>query len=138
MFWFLADAHDTFEVPTWLAALAGVLASAAVSLLAVVAAITVTDGQPPIKSLAENAAFAILGACVNTALGLVVVIECNQSAAAAVLLVAPIATVFVAYRAYLSERSKSEGLEFLYEASEVLNRERDLESGLLALLEFAA
>src|SRR5262249_2249031 len=103
VFWFLADAHAAFAVPTWLAALASVAICAVVSLVAVVIAIVFNDGLPPLRSLAWNTIFAIVGAAVNIALGLVVVIACNQSAAAAVLLIAPIAMLFVAYRAYLSE-----------------------------------
>ena len=53
------------------------------------------------------------------------------------MLIGPIGVVFAAYRAYLSEHSKSEGLQFLYRASELLSGARDLEGGLLALLDFA-
>src|SRR6185436_2832760 len=95
-------------------------------------------------SLVRNAApvgtslgFGLAGTVVNTMLGLVVVIVVGQSIPAGLLLVGPIAVVFVAYRAFLSERSKSEGLQFLYSASEVLSRERNLEGGLVALLDFA-
>jgi diguanylate cyclase (GGDEF)-like protein len=54
-----------------------------------------------------------------------------------VLLVGPVLMVFTAYRAYLSEHNKSQGLEFLYRASELLTSARDIEAGLLALLNFA-
>ena len=72
---------------------------------------------------------------VNTMLGLVTVIVFSQSAMSTVLLAGPIAVVFLAYRAYVSERSKSAGLEFLYAASEALNAARDLEAGLINLLD---
>ncbi len=40
-------------------------------------------------------------------------------------------------RAYLSERDKTKGLEFLYQASGIVSRAHDLEAGLIALLDFA-
>src|SRR5579871_4747820 len=48
-----------------------------------------------------------------------------------------IAALFLAYRAYLAERTKTDGLQFLYRASEMLSGAHDLEGGLVALLDFA-
>src|SRR5207237_6429589 len=53
------------------------------------------------------------------------------------LLVFPVVTLFLAYRAYTSERQKHERLEFLHEATGILERSRDLETGLVALLRHA-
>src|SRR5262249_46227910 len=96
-----------------------------------------SDGRIATRAVLRSCGFGTICTVVSTMLGLVVVIECSRSAAASALLVAPILVVFIAYRAYLSERSQSEGLQFLYTASELLNRERDVEFGLLALLDFA-
>ena len=46
-------------------------------------------------------------------------------------------TLFVAYRAYVSEREKHERLELLYESSRILQDSPQLDSALLALLEHA-
>jgi diguanylate cyclase (GGDEF)-like protein len=89
------------------------------------------------KALSHSFMLGIGGTVVNAMLGLVVVIVLTQSLAAGVLLIGPIVVVFIAYRAYLSEHSKSQGLQFLYDASELLSNARDLEGGLLALLDFA-
>jgi diguanylate cyclase (GGDEF)-like protein len=133
----LGNAGSPLSVQSWAAAVVACLAGASVSLFAVWCAVVVCDSKVETKELVRTSVWGALGTIVNTMLGLVVVIECAQSMAAATLLVAPILVVFVAYRAYISERSKSEGLQFLYLASEALNGEQDLEDGLLALLEFA-
>ena len=45
--------------------------------------------------------------------------------------------VFLAYRAYVSEREKHERLELLYESSRILQRSPELDSAIVALLEHA-
>ena len=46
-------------------------------------------------------------------------------------------TVFLAYRAYLSEREKHERLELLYQSSRILQHSPELDSALVALLDHA-
>jgi diguanylate cyclase (GGDEF)-like protein len=121
----------------WLAALGACAASAIVGFIAIGFAVTVAEGTCPARALTRSFAFGIAGTVVNTMLGLLAVIMSTEHPMAALLLLGPVAVVFVAYRAYLSERSKSEGLQFLYSASEILSGARDLEAGLLALLDFA-
>ena len=58
-------------------------------------------------------------------------------AGAAVLLVVPLVTVFLAYRAYTSEREKHERLELLYQSSRILQHSPELDSALAALLRHA-
>ena len=45
--------------------------------------------------------------------------------------------MFLAYRAYLSEREKHERLELLYQSSRILQHSPELDSALAALLEHA-
>jgi diguanylate cyclase (GGDEF)-like protein len=53
------------------------------------------------------------------------------------LLVVPLVTVFLAYRAYLSEREKGERLEFLYQSGRILQHSPELDSAIVALLDHA-
>ena len=57
--------------------------------------------------------------------------------AAAVLFAVPIAAVFVAYRAYVSERQQHEGLEMLYESTRILQRSPEIDRALVSLLDHA-
>ncbi len=130
------SAEDPIGPQAWLAAGTATLVSAVVTQVAIGAAVQLSQGRVPLLALVESAAFGLLGAVANTALGLVAVVTITHDTTAGALLVAPIIVVFVAYRAYVSEHSKSEGLQFLYGASQVLNKAPGLEAGLLALLDF--
>ncbi len=79
----------------------------------------------------------MLAAIMMSAAALLFAFAVHDVPAASALLLVPVLVVFVVYRAYRSERVKGRGLEFLYAASEVLNRADDLDDGLLALLDFA-
>ena len=51
------------------------------------------------------------------------------------LLVVPVVTVFLAYRAYATERQRHESLEFLYETTRTLSRSPEIVSALEGLLD---
>jgi diguanylate cyclase (GGDEF)-like protein len=133
----IAVPEGPLAVRNWIAALTAVLAGSIVQLFAISLAVTIVEGRLRAREMCRSFIWGTLCSLVNTMLGLVVVIVCSESLAAGALLLAPIAVVFVAYRAYLSENTKSEGLRFLYQASETLSGQNDLEDGLLALLVFA-
>ncbi|HWS46000.1 MAG TPA: EAL domain-containing protein [Acidimicrobiia bacterium] len=133
----IAVPSGTLSTRNWLAALVAAAAASVVQYVAIAIAITLAEGHFSGRENLKSLVWGLLSTVVNTMLGLVVVIVCSESIAATVLLVGPIAVVLVAYRAYVSEHSKSEGLQFLYRASELLGGARDLEAGLLALLDFA-
>jgi diguanylate cyclase (GGDEF)-like protein len=129
-------AHPLAE-QSWIAAFAACAVLAVIAMPMVATAIVITEGRAELDGLTRSFVFGFVGTVVNTMLGLVAVIVLSESMVGATLLVGPIIVVFVAYRAYVSEKSKSEGLEFLYAASEVLNSARDVETGLISLLDFA-
>ena len=133
----LAVPAGALDTRNWLAALVGISVASALQCVVVAIAITLAERHFAARDHLLTLNWGLLGTTVNTMLGLMVVIVSAESLTAALLLIGPIAVVFAAYRAYLSEHSKSEGLQFLYRASELLSGARDLEGGLLALLDFA-
>ncbi|MDZ4825880.1 MAG: EAL domain-containing protein [Actinomycetota bacterium] len=133
----LAGSAGPFEAQSWFAALAAACASAVLSGVVIAIAVTIAEGNSAVSDHLLTFVFGLVGALANTMLALVMVIVLWQAPWAALLLVGPIVVVSVAYRAYLSEHSKREGLQFLYNASQLTNRADDLEDGLLALLDFA-
>src|SRR5262249_49212476 len=133
----LAASGDPISVHNWFAALAATLAAAFVSVAAITAAITILEGWPGLVTLQRNLFFTVLGTTVNSVLGLGAVILLAESPLNLVLLAGPVAIVLIAYRAYLSESSKSRSLEFLYSASGLLTGADEFEAGLLALLDFS-
>jgi diguanylate cyclase (GGDEF)-like protein len=76
-------------------------------------------------------------AIANTSLALLAVSLFMVSPLSLILLAVPLATVFVAYGAYVSEREKHERLELLYQSSRILQHSPELDSSLVALLEHA-
>jgi diguanylate cyclase (GGDEF)-like protein len=124
-------------VRDWFAAFAATLAAAVVSVLAIATAITLSGGASQFQKVPEMIRFGGLIALANTSLALLGVSVIWIDPAAVWLLVVPLVMLFVAYRAYVSEREKHERLELLYESSRILQHSPELDSALLALLEHA-
>ncbi len=76
----------------------------------------------------------LLVALTNTSVGLAGATLVAEDRRAGWLLLAPACILLLAYRAYLSERTKHESLEFLYGVARSLSRAPDIESALVDLL----
>ena len=81
--------------------------------------------------------FGGLVALANTSLALLAVTILWIDPVALGLLAVPLITLFVAYRAYVSEREKHERLELLYQSSRILQHSPELDRALVALLDHA-
>ncbi|HKG56931.1 MAG TPA: EAL domain-containing protein, partial [Candidatus Limnocylindrales bacterium] len=119
------------------AAFAATLTTSVVAAVAIATAISLSGGAPQFQKLPEMLQFGGLVALANTSLALLAVSILWIHTQAIWLLVVPVATLFVAYRAYVSEREKHERLELLYESSRILQNSPALDSALLALLQHA-
>ena len=80
---------------------------------------------------------AVAVAATNTSLGLAAGTVVATDPRAAVLLLAPALAVFLAYRAYTSERRQRTDLEFLHEASRTLSSASDTAPGVAGMLAMA-
>ena len=117
---------------------AGLLAAGVTSVLGailVAAAIQLSGGAPQFTKLPEMIRFSGLVAIANASLALLAVTVLWIDPRSIVLLAVPIAIVFVAYRAYVSEREKHDRLELLYESSRLLHDAPELDSAIGAVLE---
>jgi diguanylate cyclase (GGDEF)-like protein len=128
---------EPLAVHNWFAAIAATLCAALVSLAAISCAIAILEGPPAAAGVIRGVLFGLLGTLVDAVLGLGAVILLAESPIDLLLLAGPVAIVFVAYRAYLRETTRSRALEFLYSASGLLTGAEDFEGGLLALLDFS-
>ena len=93
-----------------------------------------------LRSTPGSRACCMMGAVVsltNTSLALLVITVLFVEPAAALLFAVPITAVFVAYRAYVSERQQHEGLEMLYESTRILQRSPEIDRALVSLLDHA-
>jgi diguanylate cyclase (GGDEF)-like protein len=121
----------------YLAAFAATLVAVVLSAFNIASAITLSGGAPQFKKLPEMVQFGALVAVANTSIALLAVTVLWVSPQATWLLAIPAATLFLAYRAYVSEREKHERLEMVYQSSRILQHSPELDVALLALLDHA-
>jgi diguanylate cyclase (GGDEF)-like protein len=125
------------DMRAWAAAFAGTMTAAALSALTIASAISMSGGAPQFQKLVEMIQFGELVAVANTSLALLVVAILWVEPRLLVLLIVPIVAMYLAYRAYVSEREKHQRLELLYQSSRILQHSPELDSALGALLEHA-
>jgi len=122
---------------SWLAAFGATLTTTAVGSIAIATVITLSGGAPQFQRLPQMLQVGGMFAITNTSLALLAVDILWDDPLAIWLVGIPVVTMFVAYRAYLSERQKHESLELLYESSQIFRRSPEIDSAILALLEHA-
>jgi diguanylate cyclase (GGDEF)-like protein len=129
-------AIDTGQVDTrtWVSALIATQASALVGSSLILAAISLSEGMVNFRTLVHMLSMDLVVTTSNASLGLCGAVIAADDAHALPLLLVPAATLFAAYRAYLSERERHKRLEFLYEANRTLARSREIAPALEGLL----
>jgi diguanylate cyclase (GGDEF)-like protein len=128
---------SSLEPIDWAAAFAATLAATLVGAFTTATVITISGGAPQYEKLPEMIQFGGAVAIANTSLALLAVALIQDDPMTLLLLAVPLATVFVAYGAYISEREKHERLELLYQSSRILQHSPELDSSLVALLDHA-
>ncbi len=121
----------------WIAAFAATGAATIISSVTIATVITLSGGAPQFKKLPEMIQFGLMVALANTSLALLAVTVLWWNPALLWLLILPMTMIFMAYRAYVSEREKHERLELLYQSSRILQHSPEIESTLVALLDHA-
>jgi diguanylate cyclase (GGDEF)-like protein len=119
---------------TWLAALLATQASGLVTVVLITSAISLSEGVLKLPTLFHMLCMDVVVTMSNTMLGLCGAVLTAADARALPLLLVPSATLFAAYRAYLSERERHTRLEFLYEANRTLARSQEIAPALEGLL----
>ncbi|HLO34545.1 MAG TPA: EAL domain-containing protein, partial [Candidatus Deferrimicrobium sp.] len=137
VFHVLATPTTTPSLTDWMAAFAATLTTTVLAALTIATAISLSGGAPQFQKLPQMIQFGGLVAVANTSLALLAVSILWLDWRLLWLLVVPLVTVFLAYRAYLSEREKGERLEFLYQSGRILQHSPELDSAIVALLEHA-
>jgi diguanylate cyclase (GGDEF)-like protein len=121
----------------WLAAFAATQLSTVLTAILIATVITLSGGAPQFEKLPDMVRFGSLVAFANTSLALLAVSILWLDPSLLWLLALPLVIVFLAYRAYVSEREKHERLELLYQSSRIFQHSPELDSALVALLEHA-
>jgi len=137
VFHILATPTSTPSLTEWIAAFLATLTTTVLAAVTIATAISLSGGAPQFQKLPQMIQFGGLVAVANTSLALLAVSILWLDPGLLWLLVVPLVTVFLAYRAYLSEREKGERLEFLYQSGRILQHSPELDSAIVALLEHA-
>jgi diguanylate cyclase (GGDEF)-like protein len=133
----LAGTRATFGPMEWPTAFLATSAENMVGVFAVTAAISLAEGTPQHARIPRMLLMGAVVSLTNTSLALLLITVLFVEPAAALLFAVPIIAVFVAYRAYVSERQQHEGLEMLYESTRILQRSPEIDRALVALLDHA-
>src|ERR1700733_13264714 len=129
-----ALAPDHVGQRIWVGALIATQASGFVTVLAIAIAISLSEGIVKLRTVAHMLSMDLVVTLSNASLGLCGAVIASSSARALPLPAIPSLTLFVRYRAYLSERERHKRLEFLYEANRPLARSREIAHALEGLL----
>ena len=117
-----------------IAVLIGAQVSATTCVALIGAAISLSEGWLGFRQFGRMFATDLTVTVTNSSLGLVAALIVSTEPWALPLLVVPLLTVFLAYRAYVAERKRGERLEFLYEANRRLSRSPEIDEALEGLL----
>jgi diguanylate cyclase (GGDEF)-like protein len=130
----LVGAEASMGPELWLAIFVATWVSAAVTVLLIGVAISLSEGGLKARSVGQMLSMDFIVTTTNTSLALAAAIIIDADPRAIPLLLIPATTVFLAYRAYLLERQRHERLEFLYEATRTLANSPEIVLALEGLL----
>ena len=119
----------------WLPALLATYVESLAGVLAVSAAVSLAEGTSQFRQVREMLRTGTVVAMTNASLVLLALTIVAVNPPAAALFVIPLATAFLAYRAYLAQRKENEGLEMLYQSTRILQLNPELDHALQSLLD---
>jgi len=125
------------DVVDWIAIMVAMIAASAVGAITIATAITLSGGAPQYQKLPEMMRFGALVAVANASLALLTLTATSRDPLAIILVAIPVAILFTAYRAQMSEREKRERLELVYESSRIMQHSQELDSAVLGVLRHA-
>ncbi|MDP8904517.1 MAG: EAL domain-containing protein [Chloroflexota bacterium] len=121
----------------WAAAVVATLAANLVGILTIAIAIALSERLIELRKLSQVLKFGLAVGLTNTVVVLTAVTFLWNDPAMLWILGVPAALLYLAYRAYMSEREKHESLEFLYESTTILQRTPALDLAIVDLLAHA-
>ncbi|MEY2434942.1 MAG: hypothetical protein QOC92_4667 [Acidimicrobiaceae bacterium] len=130
----LADLSHAPSPTEWAATFVATLVTTVFGVIAVFLAISLSEGALQRHEFPRALGLGVLVTITNTSLALVGATVAWTDQRGVWLLVVPGATLFLAYRAYVSYREKNQSLEFLHRSTRLMNESPQVESALRALL----
>lgn len=118
----------------WLAVVAAMMASGALTILCIAGAIGISEGGMRFASVRQMLTMDALVTLSNTTIAVAAALVVATDVRALPLLVVPALAFYAVYRGYMSERQRHEKLEFLYEANRTLSRSPEVAEALEEML----
>jgi diguanylate cyclase (GGDEF)-like protein len=134
VFNFVRGDASSISVLLWGAALAATFVSNLVGILTIAIAIALSERRIELRKLTQVLKFGLAVGSTNTIVVLAAVTFLWHDPAMLWILALPAVLLYLAYRAYMSEREKHESLEFLYESTTILQRTPELDTAIVQLL----
>jgi len=126
--------HSVTSPMGWGAVLAGATAGSVAGAILIALALAITRrGVTPLVAM-RVVRDGVIGTVSITSFGLVAATVLWFQPLALLLLIVPLAVVFTAYRGYSTQHERASHLEFLYDASRMLQESNDVESAVRSLL----
>jgi diguanylate cyclase (GGDEF)-like protein len=130
----IAGHQGALAPATWVGLYAATLTSGALTIVLLGAAIGIADRNLNARTLVQMFATDALVTLINASIAIAASLVVATDPRAVPVLLVPALTVFLVYRAYISERQRHERLEFLYDANRTLSRSPEVAEALEALL----
>jgi len=128
---------QAFGPGIWVAVLLVALVENVIGVLSVSTAISLAEGTAQYRRIPEMLKIGIVVSLTNASLALMGLTVLWANPESVWLFVLPTVTAALAYRAYISERQQHESIELLYESTRILQRNPQLDTALVSLLDHA-
>jgi len=130
----VAQPASHVELGTWVAAVLGAQAAGLATVPLIAAAMALSGERPPARTLARMLTMDAVVTLSNSSLAICGVMMTVADPRTLPLLAVPFATLYFAYRAYLSERQRDQQLDFVHEANRTLAGSQEVAQALETLL----
>lgn len=118
----------------WAAATLATTANSVTAVLLISLAVSLSEGRLGARQIAASLRTDLAGVVANTSLGLCAATFVLLDRRAAVLIAVPVVGMFLAFRAYATERQRHERVDFLYRSARALLRASEIGPALEGLL----
>ncbi len=134
LFGLLRSDGDPLQPAGWAVAAVSIAVAGVVSVLLVVAAVTLTDERPTASTVGKHLLAGLAVGLTNSSLALLAVLAARANRIGVVLVVIPALVLFVAYRAHHANTRRTGSLGLLHETNRLLQAAEDRTTALEALL----
>jgi diguanylate cyclase (GGDEF)-like protein len=130
----VAGSASLIDPIVWAAAALAAGANSVTAVMLISAAVSLSEGKLSFGQVASSLRTDLVVVVANTSVGLCAATLVYRDWRTAILMAVPVAGMFIASKAYFSERQRHDRLEFLYEAARSLSHSSEIGTALESLL----